>query len=456
MNRKHVPILALATVLGLALIAGLLAWPDQCALLGSLSGGGCGVFAANSFMAAFIEGNGELSEEDPAGFVKGLLTAQGKDLAEFKSNHLSKLDGLVHRVDDLQLKLNRSRAMGNADQQRAAHASLDESERKALAAGVRAFLSGDQDATYKHLLEGKAMSAGNDPSGGYLVVPELSPQVERVMLETSPLLDEIRVIDLGATDEWEEIIDNEEAQAIWAAETEQRSDTQSPGVKKFTAPTHEIYAQPKVTQKLIDSTSFDVVAWLGEKIGEKFGNSFGAAVVGGNGIGKPFGFLSSPTASAGDATRPWGKLQHIPTGASAGFASSNPTDVFDDTVATLKTQYRKGAKWAMSRTAAAAIGKMKDSTGQRLWQPSMVAGQPPMLLGYPVIEDDNMPAISADSTSIAFGNFKRGYVMTRRLGIRFLTDPYTAKPFVRLYAYQRVGGGVLNTEAIKLIKFGTS
>lgn len=377
--------------------------------------------------------------------IKMILDQQGE---EFKA----RFSELATRVDELQLKAARPGGFTGM----AGNDPLTGGQRKSLAEGVRALLVGNDVAAYRHFGEAKAMSVGTDPEGGYLVIPVMSPSVERVMLETSPLLNEVRVVTLDASDEWEEVVDTEEAEAVWVGETQTRNDTATPGLKKVSVPLHEIYALPKVTQKLIDTTSFDVVGWLSEKIGEKFGNSIGAAIAAGNGIAKPTGFLSYPTLATGDATRAWGKLQHVPTGTSGAFASSNPTDVLDDTVAQLKTQYRQGAKWFMARTTASTISKLKDSTGQRIWQQALTEGQPPMLLGYPVVIDDNLPAIGANSLSIAFGNMRRAYTMLRRLGIRFLTDPYTEKPHVKLFAYQRCGGGLINTEAVKLVRFGTS
>ena len=434
---------AVTAVLG-ALALFLLGLPDAALAIGSA------VHLAG-FMPAMIE-HKSADDDDVVGEIKSLIEAQNQAWREHKSSAEQRIAQLESQLDALELKAARPGGMTGSG----GMGPVTPAQRKSLDIAVRALLSGNQDAAYKHFSEAKAMSVGNDPSGGYLVVPEMSDRIERVTLEASPLLNEVRVITLGATDEWEEIVDTEEAEAVWVGETETRNETATPGLKKFTVPLHEIYAQPKTTQKLIDTASYDVVGWLSDKIGEKFGYSFGAAIASGNSIGKPAGFLTYPTLATADATRAWGKLQHIATGTSGAFASSNPTDVLDDTVAALKPQYRKGAKWYMARTTASAISKLKDSTGQRLWQPALTAGQPPTLLGYPVIEDDNLPAIGANSLSIAFGNMKRGYTMVRRLGIRFLLDPFTSKPHVKVYGYQRVGGGLCNSEALKLVKFGTS
>ena len=99
---------------------------------------------------------------------------------------------------------------------------------------------------------------------------------------------------------------------------------------------------------------------------------------------------------------------------------------------------------------------MKSADGQFLWAPGLVAGQPATLLGYPVVEAEDMPDIAADAPAIAFGNFQAGYLITERAETAILRDPYSNKPFVTFYATRRVGGCVSDSEAIKLMKFAAN
>jgi HK97 family phage major capsid protein len=148
-----------------------------------------------------------------------------------------------------------------------------------------------------------------------------------------------------------------------------------------------------------------------------------------------------------------GALQFIGTGVSAGFPASNPADKLVDLVQVLRQPYRQGAVFVMNSSTAAAIRKFKTSDGAFIWQPGLVSGQPATLLGYPVIEAEDMPDIAASSLSVAFGNFKAGYVIAERNATSILRDPFTNKPYVHFYATKRVGGQVVNSEAIKLLKF---
>jgi HK97 family phage major capsid protein len=282
----------------------------------------------------------------------------------------------------------------------------------------------------------------------------------RIMAEISPVGRMARTVMLDGGTRFEEVVDKDQTEAVWATETGARGDTTTPTLRKFSVGLDELYAQPKATQTLIDVASIDVMGWLTEKVGEAFGATESAAFHTGNGIGKPRGFLDYPTAATGDATRAWGTTEHIPSGASGAFqtptTSVNPADCLVDVTASLRAQYRNGAIWLMNRQTAGAVRKLKDADGRHVWTDSLVLGQPSTLLGYGVEISEDMPVIAANSLSIAFGNWRKFYTVIRRLGVRFLVDPYTDKPNVRLFSYSRVGGGVANFEAMKLLKFAAS
>jgi HK97 family phage major capsid protein len=99
------------------------------------------------------------------------------------------------------------------------------------------------------------------------------------------------------------------------------------------------------------------------------------------------------------------------------------------------------------------LRKLKDSTGNYLWQPPATADARASLMGFPLVEAEDVPNIAANATPIAFGDFNRGYLVVDRTGVRVLRDPYSAKPYVLFYTTKRVGGGVQDFDAIKLLKF---
>jgi HK97 family phage major capsid protein len=185
-----------------------------------------------------------------------------------------------------------------------------------------------------------------------------------------------------------------------------------------------------------------------------FAEQEGAAFINGDGSAKPTGFLNYTTAA--DASWAWGKIGYIASGADGAFASSDPSDALINLAYAPKQGYRANGTWVMNRKTEAAIRKFKDGDDNYIWQPGTAIGQPASLLGYPVAEAEDMPDIASNAYSIAFGDFARGYLIVDRVGINVLRDPFSAKPYVLFYTTKRVGGGVQNFEAIKLMKFAAS
>jgi len=239
----------------------------------------------------------------------------------------------------------------------------------------------------------------------------------------------------------------------WVGFEAARPETNTPTFTEVVPASGELYANPAASQQMLDDAMFDVETWLAQEIASEFARAEGKAFVGGNGTNQPLGFLSSPNATTADGVRPMGTLQTIGTGVAGAFPASNPADKLVDLVQSLRSPYRQGAVFVMNSATAAAIRKFKTADGAFMFQPSLAAGQPATLLGYPLIEAEDMPDLGAASLSIAFGNFKAGYVIAERHATTILRDPYTHKPYVHFYATKRVGGQVVNSEAIKLLKF---
>jgi HK97 family phage major capsid protein len=304
--------------------------------------------------------------------------------------------------------------------------------------------------------EYKALSVGIDADGGFFVPPDTNGRIMTKVYELSPIR-ALASIQLLSGDRLEGINDLGEADAGWVGETATRSDTNTPQVGKYEIPVHEMYAQPKATQKLLDDSVVDIEAWLTGKVGDKFARLEGAAYCVGNGVGKPRGIASYATAATNDATRAWGTMEHVLSGASGAFlTSATQADCLISLIMACKTAYLQKARWLTTREVIGAIRKMKEATTNAyLWQPGLQQGQPSQLLGYPVAIAQDMPALAADSLSLAFGDFKAGYQIVDRLGVRVLRDPYTDKPYVKFYTIKRTGGAVVNFEAIKFIKFNS-
>lgn len=289
--------------------------------------------------------------------------------------------------------------------------------------------------------EQKAMLVGSDPDGGFLVPTATSARIIERVYETSPI-DELATHETVSTDALEIAVDTDEAGAGWVGETEARPETSTPQVGVQRIPVHEIYAKPKVTQQLLEDAGVDIEAWLGRKVSEKFARMRASAFVVGNGIKKPRGILTYPAGAAGVR----GTIPQI----ASGDANALTADGLVRLMFSLKDRYLANANWLMKRGSVASVMLFKDTQGQYIWRPGLQEGQPSTLLGYSIRRADDMPAVAAGALPVAFGDFRAGYTVVDRLGIRVLRDPYSSKPFVEFYTRARVGGDVVDFEAYAL------
>lgn len=292
-------------------------------------------------------------------------------------------------------------------------------------------------------LEMKALSVGTDVDGGFLVTPQMSATINKVIFESSPVR-QFASVETVSTSELEMIDDANDMGAGWTGETTAITETTTAQVGKKIIPTQEIYAEPRATQKLLDDSFLNVEAWLNEKIADRFARFENTAFVSGSGVAQPRGFLTYANGTS------WGQIEQVASGTSATFSADNLIALFY----TLKEGYMANAAWMMNRQSVRIARQLKGGDGQYLWQPALSAGQPDLLMGRPVAMAADMPVPAASSLSVAVGDFRRGYMVVDRRGITILRDPFTAKPFVKFYTTKRVGGDVVNFEAIKLLRLG--
>jgi HK97 family phage major capsid protein len=304
-------------------------------------------------------------------------------------------------------------------------------------------------------MELKSVSGATGGSGGYAVPREIDQMIESALKAISPIRAVANVVRTGSTG-YRKLVTTGGVVSGWASEIGARPETGTPTFQEIAPPSGELYANPSASQAMLDDAQFDVESWLASEIAQEFAKAEGTAFVNGNGTNKPKGLLTYTTTAETDAVRAFGSLQYVASGAAGGFAATNPQDRLVDLVQALKAPYRQGAAFVMNSATLARIRKFKTADGAFLWQPSLAAAQPATLLGYPLIEAEDMPDIAADSLSVAFGNFMHGYVIAERNETSILRDPYTNKPFVNFYAVKRIGGAVTNSEAIKLMKFAAS
>lgn len=330
---------------------------------------------------------------------------------------------------------------------------FDAKQYAAYKSGFNALIRGIK---YEHLdsMQQKALQAGSDPDGGYLLPAAVSGRVISKVYEKS-VIRQIADVQTISSNKIEGIYDNDEASAGWVSELGSRSDSNTPQVGKWEIEAYEMYAMPKASQRILDDAAVDVESWLAMKVADKLARVEGTAFWQGTGAGQPRGLATYTTAATGDDTRTWGQMEHIVTGANGAFHTTK-LDPLQDLLGAFKDEYLMGAQFVMRREVRTAARKLKEATSDRyLWEPSLQAGQPDRLMGYPVRIDQYMPALATGSLSLAFGDFKEAYMIVDRIGIRTLRDPFTAKPYVVFYTTKRTGGGAVNFEAVKFMKFST-
>ena len=296
----------------------------------------------------------------------------------------------------------------------------------------------------------KSISGIVPADGGYAVPRQIDAMIARALVAVSPIRSIAQVVQTGSAG-YRKLVSTGGTASGWVSEAAGRPETDTPNFAEIAPPTGELYANPAASQAMLDDAGFDLEAWLAGEIAMEFARAEGAAFVNGSGINQPEGFLNAPVSTLIDGSRAFGTMQYIGSGDADGF-DANPDAKMIDLVHTLKSGHRQGASFVMNSATLAEVRKLKTADGAFLWQPGLVEGQPDRLLGYPVVEAEDMPDIAPGSFPIAFGNFRHGYLIAERSATQVLRDPFTNKPFVHFYATKRVGGQVLDSNAIKLLK----
>lgn len=391
--------------------------------------------------------------------IKELLEQQKKAFADFRKANDERLDQLEAKGNTdplLEEKVNKVNAeltalavqLTEIEKALKRAGGTGEDDNEDVVAHKKAYLNFMRKGVEEGLadLEQKALSIGVDASGGYAVPEELDRDILKLMRDESPMRSVCSVKQIGAAT-YKKLVDLAGTASGWVGETAARPETGTPTLAELTPYMGEVYANPAATQEMLDDVFFDAEAWLAESVAEKFAEDEALSFLSGNGTNKPKGILDYTSVVTGDATRTFGQLQHKVAAAVAAITGDELIDI----VYMLKKTLRKNAVWMMNGITVSLIRKLKDSNGNYLWAPGLQAGQPSSLLGYGIEENEDMDDVAAAKVGVMFGNFKRGYLIVDRMGIRTLRDPYTNKPYVHFYSTKRVGGMLQDSNAIKLL-----
>lgn len=363
----------------------------------------------------------------------------------FQADMMTKLQQTEERVTMLDRKTS-----GYGRPALSTAAEIEVPHRKAFDAYLRL---GDEAGLRGIVPETKGLNTAVNGEGGYLVDPQTSDRIRAVLRSTASLRQIANVVQVEATS-FDVLVDRSDVGSGWITEASEIAETGSAVIERIGIPLHELNAMPKASQRLLDDSAFDIEGWLAGRIADRFARAEAAAFVGGNGTGRPKGFLAHPKLAQN--LWAWGSLGFVATGAAADFHATRPADAIVDLVYALDASYRANGTFVMNSKTAGAVRKMKDVDGRFLWSDGLAAGEPARLMGYPVLIAEDMPDIGADAYAIAFGDFSAGYTIAERPDLRVLRDPFSAKPHVLFYATKRVGGDVSDFAAIKLLKFALS
>lgn len=286
----------------------------------------------------------------------------------------------------------------------------------------------------------KSMISADDAKGGYLI-PHSAVQLINQQLQSRSIIRRLASVATITNDSLDLLVEKTEPDVGWVAETDRRDETSAPELIKVSIPAHEIFAKPRVSQRMLDDAAINIESWLAERIADKMAKIENQAFLYGDGSAKPKGILAYPAVALGKGE--WGKIESI----SLALNKENAADVLIDLFYAMKSEYLEGACWIMSRAVAAKIRKLKDGQGSYLWQPALAADQPNLLLGYPVYLCDDM---KPEEEKLIFANIHKAYQVVDRSNINVLRDPFSAKPYVEFYTTKRVGGDVINFDAVKI------
>jgi HK97 family phage major capsid protein len=377
--------------------------------------------------------------EDMPGELKGAMLGFVSELKSFRDDIQKKLQAQDERMTMLDRK---TAFRGRTPLSTQAEVELP--HQKAFDAYLRC---GDDAGLRGLVIEEKGLTVASD--GGFLAAPQVAETVQIALRNGASLRKLANVVTVESAS-YEVLVDKGDLGAGWATEAD-AAETGAGGIERISIPVHELSAMPKASQRLLDDAAFDVEAWLAERIADRFARAEAAAFITGDGIDKPRGILSYPTALAGSEAE--GQIGTVSSGSLGEFIAQDPGDRLIDLVYALGADYRANASFLMNSKTAAIVRKMKDADGRFLWADSLAVGQPAQLLGYPVMLSEDMPDIDLDALAIAFGDFRAAYTVVERPDLRVLRDPFSAKPHVLFYATKRVGGGVTDFRAVKLMKF---
>ncbi|PHM69179.1 phage major capsid protein [Xenorhabdus sp. KJ12.1] len=360
--------------------------------------------------------------------MRSLLTKAENEKRSLNADEAKQFDELRSQSDNLNTEIARYEALSDAERNQAKTQPTSET------------LNNDELRHYILTGEARSLSTGVPADGGYTVIPELNKQIMQQLADES-VMRRICTIKTTRSNEYKQLVSVGGAAVAHGEEGKVRSETATPKMEEVSIKLFPVYAYPKTTQEIIDFSDVDILGWLTAEIADTFVDTEETDLVSGDGSKKAKGFLSYPRDTQADKVRAFGTLQKLE-------ATSLEADSLIDLKFLLKNKYRKNAVWVMNSTTAAKVQKLKNGNGDYIWRERLQAGDPDMLLGLPVHYLEFMP-----DNIIALGDFKRGYfIADHQTGIRTRPDNITEPGFYKVHTDKYLGGGLVDSNAIKVLE----
>jgi len=398
---------------------------------------------------AFLRGIQSVrADANPTAIMASLQTA----FEAFKTTHADQMKGVNAKFDDVVTNDKLGKINGTIGELQAA---LDDTIAKMAAGSLGTGGKSVRDPEYngafaQHMRKGDvqaSLNKGLAAEGGYLAPIEWDRSITDKLILVSPMRDICRVQKVSGTG-FSKLFNLRGTASGWVGETAARPETAGPTLGTLNYMLGEIYANPSATQQLLDDAEIDLETWLAAEVQTEFAYQENLAFVSGTGANnRPNGILTYVTGGTNAAAHPFGAI----LATNSGLAAAVSADGIQNLITSLPSAFTNAARFAMNRATIGLVRLLKDGQGNYLWQPSYQAGQPQTLAGYPITELPAMPAVAANSKPILFGDFSQAYMIVDGVGVRVLRDPFTNKPFVQFYTTKRVGGGLLNPEAMKAL-----
>lgn len=386
--------------------------------------------------------------------VREAIEDIGHAFQEFKSANGQRLDAITDRLEELEARAS-SPALGAGNRKGMSAADREHMQR------FDAWLRRPNDAHTKNELsefenrERKAMSVASAADGGFAVPEQILREIERLELKMSPVRQLVKVIQVG-TGDVKHLVNTRGATSGWVGEAGPRTETDTPQLRERAPTMGEIYAYPQVSEWALDDVFFDLGGWLAEEVAESFAINEGDAVIRGDGTNKPTGMLKETPAATADFASPArdpAAYQYIESSAGSPAVAAITGDALIDLLYSVDARYRVNGAWIMNSATAATVRKLKDENGQYLWAQGLIAGQPDRLLGHPVSIWEQLDDVGANNFPIAFGDWRRAYLLADRTQLRITVDSNITTPGkIKYFVRRREGGCVLNNHAAKWLR----